>query len=105
MSMQQGNQEIANARKYMITPTVNASTMPVPRDTTNNSSVLSNIGMGDMVHGNIPARVMWSNVKSSMQSGGVNRFGGDIPLPEYQPIRHDGPGHSHVVGDVLFVDI
>ena len=102
--MQQGNQEIAKVRQYLITSTRNASTMPVPSDTTNNSSVLSN-EMGDMVQGNIPARVMWSNVKSRMQSGGVDRFGGDIPLPEYQPIRHDGPGHSHVVGDVLFVDI
>ena len=79
MSMQQGNQEIANARQYMITSTLNATTMPVPSDTTNNSSVLSNIAMGDMVHGNIPATVMWSNVKSTRSRDGVARMSGDLP--------------------------
>ena len=91
MSMQQDNQDIANVRQYMITSTGNATTMSVPSDMTNNSSVLSN-EMGDMVHGNIPARVIWSNFKSRMQSDGVARISGDIPLPEYQPIIHNGPG-------------
>ena len=61
---------------------------PLPRDMTNSS----NIGMGDMVQPIITPRVMWSNVKSRLQSGGVDRIRGDVPIvankyksdPEYR---------------------
>ena len=65
MQQEQGNQEIANARQYMITSTSNATTMPVPSEL--NSSVALMFARSNLRMLEPNTRVMWSNPKLSAE--------------------------------------